>query len=58
MLQRAVRIFLGLFFAQLSLGGTSAAEINRGDVVVLPMDQEISSSLALFIRRGVKTAES
>ncbi|HEY2713903.1 MAG TPA: NfeD family protein [Chthoniobacterales bacterium] len=58
MLQRAARILLGLFFAPLSLGGAVAAEINRGDVVVLPMDQEISSSLALFIRRGVKTAES
>jgi membrane-bound serine protease (ClpP class) len=42
-----------------SLGQAGAREdIGRGDVVVIPLQGEISESLALFIRRAEKTAES
>jgi hypothetical protein len=44
-----------------SLGtGTASAreDIGRGDVVVIPLQGEVSESLALFIRRAEKTAES
>lgn len=47
-----------LLFA-FSLGKAEARdEIERGDVVVVPVHGEINSSLALFIRRTEKSAES
>ncbi len=46
--------------ARLSLGTAAAAgnDIGRGDVVVVPLQGEVSPSLALFLRRAEKTAES
>jgi membrane-bound serine protease (ClpP class) len=43
----------------LSLGTASAQDvIGQGDVVVVPVQGEISPSLAIFVRRAEKTAES
>lgn len=44
----------------LSLGAAAARDvpISRGDIVVIPLKGEVSPSLALFIRRAEKTAES
>jgi membrane-bound serine protease (ClpP class) len=48
-----------LLAAALSLGRAGAGEVIReGDVVVIPLQGEISPSLAIFIRRAEKTAES
>lgn len=45
--------------ASLSLGRAGAREVIRaGDVVVIPVQGEISPSLAIFIRRAEKTAEN
>ena len=54
------RILICLLAGWLSLGTAAAAgdEIRRGDVVVIPLQEEVSPSLALFIRRAEKTAES
>ncbi len=55
----APRIFTGLLAAFLSLGQAAASEkIARGDVVLIPLRDEVSPSLALFIRRAEKSAEA
>jgi len=55
----AARILVLLFAAHVSLGvGFASDRITRGDVVVIPLRDEVSASLALFIRRAEKTAES
>ena len=55
----ATRIFLLLLAAACSLGAAPARdEIGRGDVVVVPLQGEVAPSLALFLRRAQKTAES
>ncbi|MDQ3199126.1 MAG: serine protease [Verrucomicrobiota bacterium] len=42
-----------------SLGtATARDEIGRGDIVVVPLQGEVAPSLALFLRRATKTAES
>ncbi len=53
------RILSAILAGGLSLGVADAREdINQGDIVVVPLQGEISASLALFIRRAEKTAES
>ncbi len=55
-LLRVFAIFLPILF---SLGAADAREaIGRGDVVVVPLHGEVSPSLAVFLRRAEKTAES
>ncbi|MBA3544757.1 MAG: serine protease [Chthoniobacterales bacterium] len=55
----ASRFFICLLFASISLGAVEAREvISKGDVVVVPLQGEVSSSLALFLRRAEKAAES
>ena len=60
MLRHTSRILICLLAGWLSLGTAAAAgaDIRRGDVVVIPLQGEVSPSLALFIRRAEKTAES
>ena len=60
MLRHTSRILICLLAGWLSLVTAAAAgdEIRRGDVVVIPLQGEVSPSLALFIRRAEKTAES
>ncbi|MEO6871262.1 MAG: hypothetical protein ABI233_03470 [Chthoniobacterales bacterium] len=54
-LQCLVLFLIALF----SLGTVSAREdVRRGDVVVVPLHGEINSTLAVFLRRAEKTAES
>ena len=59
-----MRSRLWLLLIALGLSGTALPnaqardEIARGDVVVVPMDGEISPSLFFFLRRAQKTAES
>jgi membrane-bound serine protease (ClpP class) len=53
------RFLVLIFAAHLSLGvGLASDRIGRGDVVVIPLRDEVSPSLELFIRRAEKTAES
>ena len=60
MLQRAACIFICLLAGWSSLGTAAAGGegLGKRDVVVIPLGEEISPSLALFMRRAVKTAES
>ena len=60
MLRHTPRILICLLAGWLSLGRAVAAgdEIRRGDVVIIPLQGEVSPPLALFIRRAEKTAES
>ena len=53
-------LLLCLLAGFLSLGAAAARDvsISRGDIVVVPLKGEVSPSLALFIRRAEKTAES
>ena len=53
-------LLLCLLAGFLSLGVAAARDvpISRGDIVVIPLKGEVSPSLALFIRRAEKTAES
>ena len=52
-------ILIALLTGYLSLGSVFAGEeVERGDVVVIPLREQVSSSLALFIRRAEKTAEA
>lgn len=58
MFRCALRTFALFLVAGFSLGTVEAREeVNRGDVVVVPLHGEISPSLALFLRRAEKTAE-
>ena len=60
MMRLAIRFALGIVLVGFSLGTMAAAleEVHPGDVAVVPLREEISPSLALFVRRAVKTAES
>ena len=60
MLRHTPRILICVLAGWLSLGTAVAAgeEIRRGNVVVIPLQEEVSPPLALFIRRAEKTAES
>ena len=59
MFRRSIRVFIFFLAASFSLGRAEAREeVNRGDVVVVPLHGEVSPSLALFLRRAEKTAES
>ena len=60
MFRHVPRVFAFLLAAAFSLGDAAAAEakINRGDIVVVPLQGEITKSLAVFLRRAEKTAES
>ena len=59
MFRLACRAFLTLLLASFSLGAAAARDVVRpGDVVVVPLRGEITSSLAVFLRRAEKTAES
>ncbi|MGH7935781.1 MAG: SDH family Clp fold serine proteinase, partial [Chthoniobacterales bacterium] len=59
MFRRAIRVSAFFLLASFSLGSAAAREdVSRGDVVVVPLHGEISPSLALFLRRAEKTAES
>ena len=58
MLRQAIRLFVFLLMGSFTLETAIAREaIGKGDVVVIPLQGEISPSLAIFIRRAVKTAE-
>jgi len=53
------RLLILLCAIRLSLGvGLASDRIAHGDVVVIPLHDEVSPSLALFIRRAEKAAES
>jgi membrane-bound serine protease (ClpP class) len=55
----ALRIFAAILAAYLSLGAVFASDnVARGDVVVIPLRDQVSPSLALFIRRAEKSAEA
>ena len=60
MFRHPPRVFAFLLLCVFSLGSVAASEvaINRGDVVVVPLQGEVSSSLAVFLRRAEKKAES
>ncbi|HEY2801046.1 MAG TPA: NfeD family protein [Chthoniobacterales bacterium] len=59
MFRRSIRVFAFFILASFSLGAAAAREaVSRGDVVVVPLHGEVSPSLALFLRRAEKTAES
>ena len=56
---KIISFALLLFLCAVAATGVDATEaINRGDTVVVPMRGEVSPSLAIFIRRATKTAES
>jgi membrane-bound serine protease (ClpP class) len=56
---RTILCFLTLIFFSVTRATADAREnIGKGDVVVVPMHGEISPSLALFLRRAEKAAES
>ncbi|MEO8438608.1 MAG: NfeD family protein [Spartobacteria bacterium] len=55
----ATRFLLCLLAFAMSLGAASAREeVDRGDVVVVPLKGEVAPSLVLFLRRATKVAES
>ena len=59
MLRRTTRCLVCLLVAPFSLGVVEAREVvGRGDVVVVPLRGEVSPSLALFLRRAQKAAET
>ncbi|MEP7250548.1 MAG: hypothetical protein ABI787_12300, partial [Spartobacteria bacterium] len=59
MFRHATRFLLCLLLGAISLGAVEARElISPGSVVVVPLKGEVSPSLALFLRRAQKTAES
>ncbi len=61
MFRYAPRVFALLLVISCSLGGKAIARdvpLQRGDVVVVPLQGEVSSSLAVFLRRAEKNAES
>ncbi|MGI8431076.1 MAG: hypothetical protein ACR2MW_02135, partial [Chthoniobacterales bacterium] len=59
MFRHAPRVFAFLLALVLSLGTAHAgATVGRGDIVVVPLHGEITDSLAVFLRRAEKTAES
>jgi membrane-bound serine protease (ClpP class) len=59
MLRNAIRLLSVLLIFCFSLGVVEAREVIRqGDVAIVPLQGEISSSLALFLRRAEKTAEA
>ena len=56
---KIIRFGLVLFLCAVAAMAVDAKEvINRGDTVVVPMNGEVSPSLAIFIRRATKTAEN
>jgi membrane-bound serine protease (ClpP class) len=56
---RTILCFFSLFFFLVSSGMAVGRDvISKGDVIVVSLHGEISSSLALFLRRAEKTAES
>ncbi|MEO7166221.1 MAG: serine protease [Chthoniobacterales bacterium] len=59
MFRHATRFLLCFLAGIVSLGAVEARElISPGSVVVVPLKGEVSPSLALFLRRAQKTAES
>ena len=59
MFRHAIRFLLFILAVSFSSGGAQAREvIRKGDVVVVPLAGEVSPSLALFLRRAEKAAES
>ncbi len=59
MFRHAIRILIFVLAVSISLGAAQAREvIRKGDVVVVPLAGEVSPSLAIFLRRAEKTAES
>lgn len=59
-MSRKLKILAG-FLSVLAIGPLQAERadtIGKGDVVAVPMQGEISPSLATFLRRAIKTAES
>ncbi len=56
--RHAIRFLFILLLAAFSLGAAEARDvIAKGDVVVVPLQGEVSNSLALFLRRAEKAAE-
>lgn len=58
MFRHALCGFAFLLASHFSLGAREGNAIGRGDVVVVPLHGEVSPSLAVFLRRAEKTAES
>ena len=59
MFRHALRVFVFFLVVAFSLGAADARDaVGRGDVVVVPLHGEVSPSLAVFLRRAEKTAES
>ncbi|MGI8891506.1 MAG: NfeD family protein, partial [Chthoniobacterales bacterium] len=55
----ATRFLIFLLAGAASLGAAAAREVvQRGDVVVIPLQGEVAPSLSLFLRRAEKEAES
>jgi membrane-bound ClpP family serine protease len=55
----AIRFFIFLLLSWVSLGVVEAREeLSKGDIVVIPLQGEVAPSLALFLRRAVKEAET
>lgn len=55
---KTIRWLLLFLLAAAQTVRAAEPKIDRGDVVVIPLQGEISSALVLFVRRGVKAAES
>src|SRR3712207_3899261 len=51
-------LFFLLLFAIVAPARGAAARIEKGDVVVVPLEGEVSPSMFLFLRRVLKAAES
>lgn len=59
MFHQTTCLFACILAGFFSLGGAEAREtIGKGDVVVVPLQGEVSQSLGLFLRRAEKAAES
>jgi membrane-bound serine protease (ClpP class) len=59
MFRHATRFLVCLLASSFSLGAAEGREVvGQGDVVVVPLQGEVSPSLALFLRRAQKAAET
>ncbi len=56
-MKRLVCLFLYLLVFSLPQLAEARNEIHKGDVVVIPLEGEVSPSMFLFLRRAVKAAE-
>src|SRR3712207_6245496 len=52
------RLIVGAFLVAIATTATAREEIAKGDVVIVPIDGEVSPPMFLFLRRVQKAAES